>query len=129
VDLRLTAKAPATSEERAAVDAVLGPPTSGWEGGERTAADAHAAFGGHAARARRHLLITVLHAVQEAAGWISPGALDYVSERLTVPPAEAYGVASFYALFRTEPAPGAVVHVCDDVACQVAGAGSVRNRA
>ncbi|HVT66169.1 MAG TPA: NAD(P)H-dependent oxidoreductase subunit E, partial [Trebonia sp.] len=87
-----------------------------------------------AARARRHLLITVLHAVQEAAGWISPGALDYVCERLTVPPAEAYGVASFYALFRTAPLPGsaqapgpaqppgAVVHVCDDVACQVAGA-------
>jgi NADH-quinone oxidoreductase subunit F len=122
VDLRLTAKAPATDAERAAVDAVLGPPTSGWEGGMRTAADAHAAFGGHAARARRHLLITVLHAVQEAAGWISPGALDYVCERLTVPPAEAFGVASFYALFRTEPAPGAVVHVCDDVACQVAGA-------
>jgi NADH-quinone oxidoreductase subunit F len=122
VDLRLTAKAPATGEERAAVDAVLGPPTSGWEGGERTALDAHAAFGGHRARARRHLLITVLHAVQEAAGWISPGALDYVCERLTVPPAEAFGVASFYALFRTEPAPGAVVHVCDDVACQVAGA-------
>ncbi len=122
MDLRLTAKAPATAEERAAVDAVLGPPASGWEGGERTALDAHAAFGGHAARARRHLLITVLHAVQEAAGWISPGALDYVCERLTVPPAEAYGVASFYALFRTEPVPGAVVHVCDDVACQVAGA-------
>jgi NADH-quinone oxidoreductase subunit F len=122
MDLRLTAKAPATDGERAAVDAVLGPPTSGWEGGERTAADAHAAFGGHAARARRHLLITVLHAVQEAAGWISPGALDYVCERLTVPPAEAFGVASFYALFRTDPAPGAVVHVCDDVACQVAGA-------
>jgi NADH-quinone oxidoreductase subunit F len=122
VDLRLTAKAPATDKERAAVDAVLGPPTSGWEGGERTALDAHAAFGGHAARARRHQLITVLHTVQEAAGWISPGALDYACERLTVPPAEAYGVASFYALFRTEPAPGAVVHVCDDVACQVAGA-------
>jgi NADH-quinone oxidoreductase subunit F len=122
VDLRLTAKAPATSEERAAVDAVLGPPASGWEGGARTALDAHTAFGGHAARARRHLLVNVLHAVQEAVGWISPGALDYVCERLTVPPAEAFGVASFYALFRTEPSPGAVVHVCDDVACQVAGA-------
>jgi NADH-quinone oxidoreductase subunit F len=122
VDLRLTAKASATDLERAAVDAVLGPPESGWEGGERRAQDAHAAFGGHAARGRRHLLITVLHAVQEKAGWISPGALDYVSERLTVPPAEAYGVASFYALFRTTPSPGAVVHICDDVACQVDGA-------
>jgi NADH-quinone oxidoreductase subunit F len=122
VDLRLTAKASATDLERAAVDAVLGPPESGWEGGERRAQDAHTAFGGHAARGRRHLLITVLHAVQEKVGWISPGALDYISERLTVPPAEAYGVASFYALFRTTPSPGAVVHICDDVACQVGGA-------
>ena len=102
MDLRLTAKVAATDEERAAVDEVLGPPPSQWEGGARRAEDAHVAYGGHAARARRHLLITVLHAVQERIGWISPGALDYVSERLTVPPAEAYGVASFYALFRTD---------------------------
>jgi NADH-quinone oxidoreductase subunit F len=128
VDLRLTAKAAATDEERAAVDEVLGPPPSKWEGGGRRVEDAHMAVGGHAARGRRHHLITVLHAVQERAGWISPGALDYVSERLTVPPAEAYGVASFYAMFRTtQPpgtaqAPGAVVHICDDVACKVAGA-------
>jgi NADH-quinone oxidoreductase subunit F len=128
VDLRLTAKAAATDEERAAVDEVLGPPPSQWEGGGRRVEDAHMAVGGHAARGRRHHLITVLHAVQERAGWISPGALDYVSERLTVPPAEAYGVASFYAMFRTtQPpgtaqAPGAVVHICDDVACKVAGA-------
>jgi NADH-quinone oxidoreductase subunit F len=122
VDLRLTAKAAATDAERAAVDEVLGLPPSQWEGGARRARDAHVALGGHAARGRRHLLITVLHAVQEAVGWISPGALDYIAERLTVPPAEGYGVASFYALFRTEPTPGAVVHVCDDLACQVAGA-------
>ena len=125
MDLRLTAKEPATDCERAAVDAVLGPPPSQWEGGPRRAEDAHLAYGGHAARGRSHLLISVLHAVQERAGWISPGALDYVSERLTVPPATAYGVASFYALFRTAPAPGTVVHICDDVACQVAGAESL----
>jgi NADH-quinone oxidoreductase subunit F len=122
VDLRLSATVPATAEEREAIDAVLGPPESGWEGGGRTAADGHVAFGGHAARSRRHLLIPVLHAVQERAGWISPGALDYACERLTVPPAEAYGVASFYAMFRTTSSPGAVVHVCDDIACQVNGA-------
>ncbi len=122
MDLRLGAAVPATDEERAAIASVLGPPETGWEGGQRQAADGHVAFGGHAARARRHLLIPVLHAVQERIGWISPGALDHICERLTVPPAEAYGVASFYALFRTTPSPGAVVHVCDDLACQVAGA-------
>ncbi|MBO0805364.1 MAG: NAD(P)H-dependent oxidoreductase subunit E [Nocardiopsaceae bacterium] len=122
MDLRLSATVPATAEEREAVDGVLGPPESRWDGGQRTAADAHVAFGGHAARSRRHLLIPVLHAVQERVGWISPGALDYACERLTVPPAEAYGVASFYAMFRTTPSPRTVVHVCDDVACRANGA-------
>jgi NADH-quinone oxidoreductase subunit F len=101
---------------------VLGPPETGWDGGQRTAADGHVAYGGHAARARRHLLLPVLHAVQERIGWISPGALDHVCARLTIPPAEAYGVTSFYALFRTTPSPAAVLHVCDDLACRVNGA-------
>jgi len=122
VDLRLGVASPATDEERAAVTSVLGPPDSGWEGGPREAADGHASYGGHAARARRHLLLPVLHAVQERIGWISPGALDHLCARLTIPPAEAYGVASFYALFRTAPSPAAVVHICDDLACQVNGA-------
>jgi NADH-quinone oxidoreductase subunit F len=122
VDLRLTAAQEATSEEKAAVASVLGPATSGWEGGQRTLADGHAAIGGHSARTRRHLLLPVLHAVQERAGWISPGALDHISTRLTVPPAEAYGVASFYALLRTTESAPTVVHVCDDLACRIGGA-------
>jgi NADH-quinone oxidoreductase subunit F len=122
VDLRLGVAEPATGAERAAITSVLGPPETSWEGGQRTAADSRAAYGGHAARSRRHLLLPVLHAVQERVGWISPGALDHICARLTIPPAEAYGVASFYALFRTTPAPPAVVHVCDDLACQVSGA-------
>ena len=125
MDLRLGVAAPATDEERAAVASVLGPPGTGWEGGQREAADGHAAYGGHAARSRRHLLLPVLHAVQERAGWISPGALDHICTRLTIPPAEAYGVASFYALFRTTPSPATVIHVCDDLACRVNGAEQV----
>ena len=36
------------------------------------------ARGGHDARSRRHLLLPALHALQEHAGWISPGGLNYV---------------------------------------------------
>ena len=54
MDLRLGAATPATEDERAAVASVLGPPGSGWEGGDRTAADGHAAFGGHAAPCLQH---------------------------------------------------------------------------
>jgi NADH-quinone oxidoreductase subunit F len=108
-----------TDEERIAVDEVLGPPASGWVGGERTATDARVA---RAEPDRRHLLLPVLHALQGSAGWISEGGLNYVCERLTVPPAEAYGVATFYAMFSVEPRPRTVLHVCDDIACRVNGA-------
>jgi len=113
----------ASPAERAAVDAVLGPPESGWSGGDRDASlDGHVARGGHAARGRRDLLLPALHALQSRVGWISQPGLNYVSRRLSVPPAEAYGVASFYALFSTSPRPPVVAHVCDDLACRVAGA-------
>nr|MBA2382015.1 NAD(P)H-dependent oxidoreductase subunit E [Chloroflexota bacterium] len=112
----------ATPAERAAVDAVLGPAESGWRGGPRdSGSDGHATHGGHAARSRRDLLIPALHAVQARIGWISQPALNYVSRRLTVPPADAWGVATFYALFATAPRPPVVAHVCDDLACRLAG--------
>jgi NADH-quinone oxidoreductase subunit F len=122
MDLHLL-EATATEAERRAVDRLLGPPGSGWEGGERRVdVDGRLARGGHAARARRDLLLPALHAVQERIGWISPGALSYICERLTVPPADAYGVASFYALFALEPRPPRVLHVCEDLACLARGA-------
>jgi NADH-quinone oxidoreductase subunit F len=120
VDLHLMREAP-SDEERAALDELLGPPEGGWDGGERDAASHRVARSGHAARARRDLLLPALHALQARVGWISPGGLNHVAERLTVPPAEAYGVATFYAMFSTDPRPGTVVHVCDDLACRIAG--------
>ncbi len=121
MDLHLLDAEP-TSEERAALDAFLGAPASGWDGGERSPADAHTASGGHAARGRRHLLLPAFHAVQSRVGWISEGALNYICERLTIPPADAYGVATFYSLLSTVPRPKRVLHVCDDIACRCRGA-------
>ena len=113
----------ASAAERAAVDAVLGPPDSGWVGGVRDPhLDGHAARGGHEIRARRSQLIPALHAVQSRIGWISQPALNYICRRLAVAPAEAYGVATFYALFATTARPPVVAHVCDDIACRIAGA-------
>jgi NADH-quinone oxidoreductase subunit F len=77
-------------------------------------------------RERRHLLLPVLHSLQRASGWISPGGLDHACAELEVPPAEAYGVATFYHLFTHEPPTSAdTVHVCDDVACRLFGAGKL----
>jgi NADH-quinone oxidoreductase subunit F len=122
MDLRFSL-AEATEDERAAVDACLGPPASQWDGGERVATEeSRSASGGHSQRLRRHLLLPALHAAQRRIGWISEGALTYICERLDIPPAEAYGVATFYALLSITPRPRRVLHVCDDIACQCRGA-------
>jgi NADH-quinone oxidoreductase subunit F len=96
----------ADEAERAAVDSVLGPPREVW---------------GHEARSRRDLLLPVLHAVQDRFGWLPPGAVNYICERLTIPPAELFGVATFYHLFSMTPQPACVIHVCDDIACRIRG--------
>ena len=124
MDLHLIPGAVATDEERAAVDAALGPPSSGWDGGaRRLGPEAQVARAGREeSEGRRHLLLPALHAVQGRIGWISEGSLNYVCQRLMVPPAEAYGVAAFYHMLSLEPRPKTVVHVCDDIACRVSGA-------
>ncbi len=113
-----------TAAERDAVDAFLGPPLSSWVGADRVD-NGHSAHGGHSARAQRHQLLPTLHALQEHAGWISPGGLNYIARRLTIPPADVYGVATFYALFSVEPRAPRVVHVCDDIVCRCAGSESL----
>src|SRR5215213_5315721 len=116
----------ASPAERAAVDAVLGPAESGWHGGGRDPSiEGHVARGGHEARSRRHELLPALHALQDRVGQITQPGLNYVCKRLSVPPAEAYGVATFYALFSTKPRPPVIAHVCDDIACRLAGAEDV----
>jgi NADH-quinone oxidoreductase subunit F len=114
------AVAQATAEERAAVDSELGSPESSQRGGERQSHDTHATFIGDTA-GMRHRLLSLLHAIQNRIGWISPGAINYVSLRLDVAPAEVYGVASFYGMFSLQPRPQVVAHVCDDIACVTRG--------
>src|SRR6202046_27339 len=121
MDIRLLL-AVATDAEKAAVDDLLGQPASGWDGGTHVEEDGRIARRGHAARDLRHLLLPALLAVQGREGWISPGGLNYICERLTVPPADAYGVATFYGLLSVDELPPRVLHVCDDVACRCHGA-------
>jgi NADH-quinone oxidoreductase subunit F len=111
MDLRFMVDEP-TLQERAVIAKVADPVESG---------NGRVVLGGHDARGHRHLLLPALAAVQSEVGWVSRGSLNEISRRLLVPPAEAYGVASFYALISTEERPPVVTHVCDDIACRQAG--------
>jgi NADH-quinone oxidoreductase subunit F len=108
VDIRHL-EAPPTDDERAAIDALLGP-----DPGEVSVSFREA-------QRRRRLLLPALHALQDRVGRVSEGGLGYVCRRLHVPPAEAYGVASFYALYVMDERPPVLAHVCDDVACRLRG--------
>lgn len=106
--------------EIAAVTAAIGVPSAVVRETERLV------YGGKNRRHdHRHLLLPALHALQNAKGWISPGGVNHVCELLQVPPAEAYGVATFYEMFRLDEPDHAlelthVTHVCVDAACQIA---------
>src|SRR5215471_6901497 len=115
--------AKASAEEQAAVDTLLNEIESEpFRASPQLATDGHATANGLPPRSKRHLLLPVLHAIQERIGWISPGALNYASLRLGAPPAEVHGVASFYEMFSLTPQPPVVAHVCDDIACMARGA-------
>ena len=112
-----------TLAERLAVDGALGKSVSAWAGGLRDLAREGriALLGGADARELRHLLLPALHAVQDRFGWLPPGAMAYISQRLTVPPAEVHGVATFYHLFNLKSGVPVHAHVCDDIACRQRG--------
>lgn len=117
MDIHLTEHR-ATEAEQAAVDDALG------QAAGAVVQKASGDLQGASIRAvpPRDLLLPVLHAIQGHIGWISPGAVNYVATRMNLPPAEIYGVASFYAMFSTEPQAPVVARVCDDIACLTRGA-------
>lgn len=67
-------------------------------------------------------LLPILHAVQDAIGYIPRDAVPQIAERLNLSRAEVHGVVTYYHHFRSE-APGRhVVQVCRAEACQSMGA-------
>lgn len=67
-------------------------------------------------------MLPILHALQQAFGFISEAAMRLVAARLNVSRAEVYGVVSFYHDFRLEPAGRHVLKICRAEACQAMGA-------
>lgn len=64
-------------------------------------------------------LIPILQAVQDHYRFLPREALTYVAERLNVPAARVFGVATFYAHFALEAKGKYVVRMCDGTACHV----------
>jgi len=72
-------------------------------------------------QAKRSMLLTALYIAQDQHGHLTPEALERVAQRLSVPLAEVYSTATFYSLYRMEPAGRYVIQVCDGLSCHLAG--------
>lgn len=71
------------------------------------------------------MVIPALQHAQALFGYVPPEAMYLIAEALRTPYARVYGVATFYAQFRLQPAGRRTVRVCMGTACHVRGAGSV----
>jgi formate dehydrogenase subunit gamma len=66
-------------------------------------------------------LLVVLHAVQDALGYIPPAAIPQIATGLNLSRAEVHGVVTFYHYFRTAPHGRRLVQICRAEACQARG--------
>jgi formate dehydrogenase subunit gamma len=70
-------------------------------------------------------LMPILHAVQDAFGFVPEEAVPVIAEVLNLSRAEVHGVVTFYHDFRREPAGRKVIKVCRAEACQAMGCESL----
>ncbi|MGA2707181.1 MAG: formate dehydrogenase subunit gamma, partial [Steroidobacteraceae bacterium] len=67
-------------------------------------------------------LLPIMHAVQEALGFVPHDAVPLIAQALNLSLAEVHGVLSFYHYFRKHRGGRHVVHLCRAEACQALGA-------
>ncbi len=67
-------------------------------------------------------LIPLLHLAQEQDGYVTRDAMAHVAELVGVTPAEVYGTATFYEMFKFEPVGRYCVNICTNISCQLDGA-------
>ena len=69
--------------------------------------------------------IPVLQAIQTTLGYLPPESFDVIEQECGIPASKAYGVATFYAQFRTTPVGKNLIKVCDGTACHVRGSETI----
>jgi formate dehydrogenase subunit gamma len=73
--------------------------------------------------------LVILHALQEAFGYVPEPAIPMIAQALNLSRAEIHGVFTFYHDFRHQPAGRHVLKLCRAEACQAAGGDALAARA
>lgn len=77
---------------------------------------------------RQDQLIPILQGIQDECRYLPEKALREVADRLKVPLAQVFHVATFYNCFSLEPVGEHLIQVCLGTACHVRGASRVLDR-
>ena len=94
-------------------------------------ADSEKEFTETIARFQPHPEAALLHALwiaQRQWGWLSPEVMEYVAQRMSLPPARVLGVAAFYTMFRRKPVGRWQVQICRNLSCAMMGAERITER-
>jgi formate dehydrogenase subunit gamma len=66
-------------------------------------------------------LLPLLHAVQDALGYVPPDAVEPIAKGFNLSRAEVHGVISYFHHFRSTPPGRTVVQVCRAESCKACG--------
>lgn len=88
---------------------------------EQTRADAAALITRYPKGQSRSALIPMLHLVQGEQGYVSPDGIAFCAEMLDLTKAQVAAVATFYTMFKRNPAGEYLVSVCTNTLCGLMG--------
>jgi NADH-quinone oxidoreductase subunit E len=71
--------------------------------------------------------LPVLHLAQKEFGFINDQALRAAARVLQISRAKVFGLATYYSMYTTEPVGRHVIYLCDNLACTLLGAESLRD--
>ncbi|MBV1893803.1 MAG: NAD(P)H-dependent oxidoreductase subunit E [Ilumatobacteraceae bacterium] len=78
---------------------------------------------------KKSALIPLVHLSQEQNGYVTNDAMGHVAELIDVTPAEVYGTASFYEMFRFTSTGKYLINVCGTMSCALMGADALMHHA
>ena len=70
---------------------------------------------------KKPVVMAALHLAQKEHGQLDDDVLALVARTLDLPVAHVFGVATFYTMYRREPAGKNIVRVCTNISCMLRG--------
>jgi NADH-quinone oxidoreductase subunit E len=70
---------------------------------------------------KRSASLMLLHALQDHFGWLSKEAIEWTAAKLELEPINIYELATFYPMFRQQPAGKFQFKICRTLSCALGG--------